>query len=71
MAQVTFNFKDVGLQQNLNDFCKDQPVPSGEDGPLYTPSQWWKAWVVKNTKQAIQRGKNKRLAQQIDEDIIT
>lgn len=71
MAKRTFTFKDEGLEQNLADFVTDQPIPTGVDGkPKYTPAQWWKAWVLKNTKQAIQKGKNKRLAQLIDNDII-
>ena len=71
MAQIIFNFKDEGLEQNLADFVKAEPIPIDVNGELeYTPAQWWKVWVIKNTKQAIQRGKNIREAIDIDKDII-
>lgn len=72
MAQQTFNFKDEGLEENLIFFIADQPIPIGiGDKPALTPGQWWRRWVIKNTKQAIQRGKNKLSIINIDEDIIT
>ena len=71
MAQVTFTFKEEGLEENLAAFVADQPIPSNEEGSLYTPAQWWKVWVIMRTKQAIKRGKKKLADIQIDEDVIT
>jgi hypothetical protein len=71
MAKMTFNFKDQGLDKNLEYFVADQPIPVSVDGPQITPAQWWKSWVIRNTKQAIQRGKNKTESMPIDEDVIT
>jgi hypothetical protein len=71
MAKVTFNLKDENLAENLGYFVADQPIPQSMEGEQMTPAQWWKAWVIKNTKQAIQRGKKKLTQVQIDEDVIT
>jgi len=72
MAKITFNFKDEGLEQNLAFFVAAEPIPTEFDGePKYTPAQWWRAWVIMRTKQAIQKGKNKLETTQIDDDIIT
>lgn len=72
MAQITFNFKDDGLEQNLAYFIKAEPIPIDFDGkPKYTPAQWWKVWVIMKTKQAIQKGKDKIESTKIDEDVIT
>lgn len=71
MAEVTFNFKDDGLQQRLAWFIEAEPVPTDFNGtPLYTPAQWWKAWVIKNTRRAMQKGKQRLEETVIDEDAI-
>jgi hypothetical protein len=72
MAEVTFNFKNEGLQQNLADFVTGEPIPTDVDGTdLYTPAEWARQYAIRNWKQAIQKGKNMRLKQEIEEDIIT
>jgi hypothetical protein len=71
MAKVTFNLKDENLAENLGYFVADQPIPTVMEGEQVTPAQWWKEWVIKNTKQAIRRGKKKLTQVQIDEDVIT
>ena len=71
MAEVKFIIPDEKVNEFLTYFIADQPIPIDADGkPLYTPAQWWKGWVVKNTKQACQRGKNKSEMVKINDDII-
>jgi len=71
MAEVKFTIPDDKVETAMKCFVADQPIPTDIDGkPKYTSAQWWREWVIKNTKQAIQRGKNKLEVQAIDENII-
>lgn len=72
MAQIIFTIPNDKVEIAMNYFIAAEPIPTGLDGePIYTPVQWYKAWVVLKTKQAIQKGKNKLEATKIDDDIIT
>lgn len=71
VAKVTFTLKNDNLDQYLGWFVAAEPIPMNIEGPQMTPAQWWKAWVIKNTKQAILKGKKKLETTTIDEDVIT
>lgn len=71
MAQITFTIPNDKVEMAMAYFVAAKPIPMDIDGePLYTPAQWYRAWVILRTKQAIQKGKNILDATKIDDDII-
>ncbi len=71
MAQITFTIPNDKIEIAMECFVAAEPIPTNLGGkPKYTPAQWFRAWVILKTKQAIQKGKNKLDATKIDDNII-